>query len=252
MTTTAPVRRQLSILMPAYNEASVITPSVEETVATLDRFGWDYEVVVVDDGSLDGTRDALIRLARHHPRLVVTRNRENFGKGRALKKGFRATSGELVAFLDCDLDLHPSQVKILYEIMERDGADVVIGAKRHPQSRVEYAWHRRIISNTYFFLIKLLFGLPIQDTQTGLKLFRREVLEKVFPKMLVKRYAFDLELLALTHHYGYSIAQAPVVLKSTRYQHRIRLIDIVHTFWDTLAVWYRLRVLRWYDRDRSS
>lgn len=250
--TAASAARHLSVLMPAYNEASVIAPSVEETLATLDRFGWDYEIVVVDDGSLDGTRETLTELARRHGRLVVARNRENFGKGRALKKGFRATTGALVAFLDCDLDLHPAQLKTLYDIMERTGADVVIGAKRHPESRVDYPRHRRMISNVYFFLVKTLFGLPIQDTQTGLKLFRREVLAKVFPKMLVKRYAFDLELLVLAHHYGFTIAQAPVILKSTRCQHRIRLLDIAHTFWDTLAIWYRLRIRRWYDHPRPQ
>lgn len=250
MTTATVAPSRISILMPAYNEASVITPSVEETMTTLDRFGWDYEIVVVDDGSLDGTHATLERLARRHPRLLVTRNRENFGKGRALKKGFRATSGDYVVFLDCDLDLHPRQVARLFEIMARENADVVIGSKRHPESRVDYPWHRRLISTTYFFLIKLLFGLPIRDTQTGLKLFKRRVLEDVFPQMLVKRYAFDLELLVLAHHRGYAIAQAPIVLQSTRYQHRIRLLDITHTFWDTFAVWYRLRILRWYDRDR--
>ena len=243
------LQERVSILMPAYNEAAVIAPSVQETVSTLDRFGWDYEVVVVDDGSLDGTLERLEALSQEHGRLVVARNRENFGKGRALKKGFRFTSGDLVVFLDCDLDLHPRQMHTLVDIMQRERADVVIGSKRHPGSRVEYPWHRQIISTTYFFFVKLLFGLPIRDTQTGLKLFRREVLAQVFPKMLVKRYAFDLELLAVAHHLGYKIAQAPVVLETTRYRHRIRAIDILHTFWDTLAVWYRMHVLRWYDRE---
>ena len=136
--------------------------------------------------------------------------------------------------------------------MEREHADVVIGSKRHPDSKVEYPWHRRFISTTYFFLVKFLFGLPIRDTQTGIKLFRREVLAQVFPRMLVKRYAFDLELLTLAHHFGYRIAQAPVTLETKRYQHRIRVIDILHTFWDTLAIWYRMHVLRWYDRHPAS
>lgn len=238
----------ISILMPAYNEAGVIVPSVQETITTLDRLGWNYEVVVVDDGSRDGTHTKLEQLAKTHGRIIVAKNRENYGKGRALKKGFRCTSGEYVAFLDCDLDLHPGQVKMLYDVMQRERADVVIGSKRHPHSQVEYPWHRRVISTTYFFLVKLLFGLPIQDTQTGLKLFRREVLAKVFPRMLVKRYAFDLELLTLAHHFNFRIAQAPVVLKTKRYRHRIRPVDILHTFLDTLAVWYRMHVLRWYDR----
>lgn len=234
--------------MPAYNEAAVIAPSVKETMTTLDQLGWDYEVVVVDDGSMDGTLAKLEALAKEHGRLLIARNRENFGKGRALKKGFRYTTGDYVVFLDCDLDLHPRQVKVLVDIMQQTQADVVIGSKRHPDSRVEYPWHRRIISTAYFFLVKLLFGLPIRDTQTGLKLFRREVLSKVLPRMLVKRYAFDLELLAIAHHLGYSIAQAPVVLETTRYQHRIGAVDILHTFVDTLAIWYRMYILRWYDR----
>lgn len=253
MTITTPMATErISILMPAYNEASVIAPSVHETVETLDGFGWDYEVVVVDDGSLDGTLATIERLAKTHGRLVVAKNRENFGKGRALKKGFRYTSGDYVVFLDCDLDLHPRQVKTLFDIMAKEQADVVIGSKRHPASQVDYPWHRQMISTTYFFMVKLLFGLPIRDTQTGIKLFRREVLAKVFPRMLVKRYAFDLELLALAHHFGYRIAQAPVILETKRYQHRIRLLDILHTFWDTLAVWYRMHVLRWYDRHPAS
>ncbi|MBI4313520.1 MAG: glycosyltransferase family 2 protein [Candidatus Omnitrophica bacterium] len=247
-TVPLPLTQKISILMPAYNEAAVITPSVNETISTLDEFGWDYEVVVIDDGSMDDTLDQLDILAKRHGRMLVVRNRENFGKGRALKKGFRSTQGDLVAFLDCDMDLHPDQVKTLYEIMQREKADVVIGSKFHPESRVDYPWHRRIISTTYFFFVKMLFGLPIRDTQTGLKLFKREVLSRVFPRMLVKRYAYDLELLALAHHWGYRIVQAPITLETKRYQNRIRPIDILHTFWDTLAVWYRMHVLRWYDR----
>ncbi len=233
--------------MPAFNEASVISPAVRETIGTLNRFNWKYEVVVIDDGSNDATLKRLEALAEEFPQLVVARNFENYGKGRALKKGFRSTMGDYVVFLDCDLDLHPEQIPTLFEKMNKENADVVIGSKRHPDSKVEYAWHRQVISSVYFFLVKMLFGLPIRDTQTGLKIFKREVLAKVFPRMLVKRYAYDLELLALAHHYGYQIAQAPVVLQTKRYQHRIRWIDIVHTFLDTVAVWYRMSVLKWYD-----
>lgn len=241
----------LSILMPAYNEAEVIEPSVKETVRALDRLNHRYQIIVVDDGSMDGTRRRLELLAREHGHLQVVSNRDNFGKGRALKKGFRFAKGDYVAFLDCDLDLHPSQLQTLVEVMEKESADVVIGSKRHPLSKVTYPWHRRIISTGYFWLVKILFGLPIRDTQTGLKLFKRQVLATVFPKMVVKRYAFDLELLALAHHYGFKIAQAPVVIESQRFRHRIRLGDIGRTFWDTAAIFYRLHILRWYDRSHG-
>lgn len=240
--------RKVSVLMPAYNEASCIVPSVQETIRTMDGFGAAYEIIVIDDGSHDGTFDKIRALSAAHGRVIAVKNRENFGKGRALKKGFRHVTGDYVVFLDCDLDLHPSQVKNLFEVMRREDVDVVIGSKRHPQSQVIYPWTRKMMSTVYFFLVKVLFGLPIRDTQTGLKLFRREVLQRVFQKMLVKRYAFDLEILALAHHFKYRIAQAPVTLRPQRPRHRVKFSDVVNTLWDTLAIFYRMHILRWYDR----
>jgi hypothetical protein len=100
----------------------------------------------------------------------------------------------------------------------------------------------------------MMFRLPIHDTQTGLKLFKREVLEKVFPRMLVKKFAFDLELLVLAHKNGYSIAEAPVVVDfrpniNRKMRRWIRLTDIITTWWDTMAIFYRLYILRYYDRN---
>jgi len=248
--TTLP--RKLSILMPAYNEAPHIVPSVQETIRTMEQFGVEYEVIVIDDGSHDGTFEQIRTLRAQHGRVIAVKNRENYGKGRALKKGFRYVTGDYVVFLDCDLDLHPEQIKDFFEVMRREDVDVVIGSKRHRRSKVAYSWSRRVISTVYFCLIKLLFGLPIQDTQTGLKVFRHEVLRRVFQKMLVKRYAFDLEILALAHHFRYRIAQAPVTLKPQRRRDRIRLLDIYHTLWDTLAIFYRMRILHYYDRVRPA
>ncbi len=257
----------VSIIMPAYNEAHHIVPSVQETIRVGEENGWNYEIVVVDDGSHDGTFVRIQELAHENPRVVPVHIPRNAGKGSALRRGFRASrrDGEYVAFLDCDLDLHPGQILTLFEVMKRTGADVVIGSKRHRLSKVNYPWHRRIVSRVYFTLVHLLFSRPLhipgsprtqplvlRDTQTGLKLFRRDVLRKVFPKLLVKRWAFDLELLALSHYYGFRIAHAPVVLHSRRHQSRIRPWDVLCTFWDTLAVFYRLRILHWYQRRKPT
>ncbi|MDP8259594.1 MAG: glycosyl transferase, partial [Candidatus Gygaella obscura] len=139
------------------------------------------------------------------------------------------------------------QIKTFFDIMELDNADVVIGSKRHPNSVLNYPWHRRLVSSIYFFLVKILFGLPIRDTQTGLKLFKYEVLAKAFPRVLVKKFAFDLELLVNIHHLGYTIAEAPVRVDSKRKFGRIGVNSIMHTFWDTLAIWYRMYILKYYD-----
>lgn len=239
----------LSILMPAYNEARSIAENVCETVETMRALGVDFEIVVVDDGSLDGTHTAAIEALRVWPdRVRIVRCRLNQGKGNALICGTSYSKGEYVAFLDADMDLHPEQLERFFAIMQTNDADVVIGSKFHPSSRVEYPRLRRIYSFFYYMLVRSLFGLPVRDTQTGIKLFKREVLDRILPRVLVKRFAFDLELLANVHHFGYRIVEAPVEVNFKRVASRLRLGAVWNVFVDTLAIFYRMRILRYYDR----
>jgi glycosyltransferase involved in cell wall biosynthesis len=234
--------------MPAYNEEKHIVNNILETYKTFKELGYNFEIIVVNDGSSDGTLGEVQNLSAQYPEVKCKSNLKNYGKGRALKKGFRYCKGEYIVFLDSDMDLHPAQIETFFNIMELDNADVVIGSKRHPNSVLDYPWQRRVISSAYFFLIKIMFGLPIKDTQTGLKLFKAEVLKKVFYKVLVKKFAFDLELLVNIHHAGFKIAEAPVILDSKRKLGRIGVDSIINMFWDTLAVWYRMYILRYYDK----
>ncbi len=242
------VKEKISVIVPAFNEEAFIRPSLEEIVATFDAMDLDYEVIVINDGSRDGTLREALEAARRHPRIKVKRNLENYGKGRALKKAFRYCDGELIVFLDADLDLEPSFVPILIDILKWEAVDVVIGSKFHPMSQIEYSLQRRFISFIYYFVIKLLFKLRLRDTQTGIKVFRRQVLEEVFPGILVKKFAFDLELLAVAQRLGFKIAEAPIVLKQRRRYGRIGARALWQTGWDTLAVFYRLYILRYYDK----
>ena len=100
-------------------------------------------------------------------------------------------------------------------------------------------------------MIKSLFQMNIKDSQVGLKLFERRVLEKVFPKVLIKNYAFDIELLVLAHHYGYETMEIPVNLKMDFKHSSVKLSAINKSFWDTLAVFYRLRILKYYDQPKK-
>jgi len=238
---------KISILLPAYNEEGHIFENIKEVYRTFLDLGYNFEIIVLDDGSSDATFSELEKAKELFPELQIKKNLSNFGKGRALKKAFRYCKGDYVVFLDSDMDLHPLQIKTFFDIMELDNADVVIGSKRHPNSVLNYPWHRRLVSSIYFFLVKILFGLPIRDTQTGLKLFKYEVLAKAFPRVLVKKFAFDLELLVNIHHLGYKIAEAPVRVDSKRKFGRIGVSSIMHTFWDTLAIWYRMYILKYYD-----
>ncbi len=234
--------------MPAFNEGRHIFANIRETRKAVAGLAGSFEIVAVDDGSLDNTGEEIARAAREFPEVRVLTFPENRGKGWALKKAFGACRGEVIFFLDSDLDIHPRQFAALLDIRKRSGADAVIGSKRHPESTLNYPAARRFISAAYFLLVKLLFGLPIRDTQTGIKLFRREALAAVLPRLLVKRYAFDLELLADLHHRGFTIAEAPIVVDYKGRFGRIGLGSIWTILLDTLAVFYRLKILKYYDR----
>lgn len=242
---------KLSVLMPAFNEGREIVENLLRVRDVVRETG-NFELVVVDDGSTDNTASELERARGLIPELKVVILQKNVGKGHALKTGFESTTGDLVFFLDADLDLPPEQMEVLWETMLRENSEVVIGSKRHPQSANDYPMQRRIMSAAYFFLVKIMFGLPIHDTQTGIKLFRREVLAKCFPKMLVKSFAYDLELLMLAHHYGYAIAEAPVVVKFHYKLGGIGVQSAWDIWWDTMALFYRLRILKYYDQPQVS
>ncbi len=240
---------KISVVMPAYNEAGRIAASIRETAATFDNFGWDWELIVMDDGSTDSTYEIADSLTKQYPgRLSVKKCPSNTGKGRAIKKSLHYITGEYVLFLDADMDLHPAQAQTLFDIMELDDADVVIGSKLHPNSKVRYPLDRKIVSLGYYLLVRLLFNLPCHDTQTGIKLFKAQVLKDVLPRLLVKKFAFDLELLVNAHHLGYRIAEAPVVLHSQRSYSRIGPRAVFTTLMDTLVVFYRMHIMKYYDR----
>lgn len=243
------LKGKLSVVMPAYNEAAFIESNVAETVQTLVDLGYDFEIIVVDDGSADDTHLSAVRVRGEYPRRVrVVRYERNQGKGNALTCGARYASGDYVAFLDADMDLHPRQLSALFDVLEREQVDAVIGSKRHPLSDVNYPAKRRIYSNAYYLLVKTLFGLPVRDTQTGIKLFKADLLHNILPRLVVKRFAFDIELLANAHRRGYKICEAPVKLEFQRIFDRIRIPDVWKILVDTAAIAYRMHILRYYDK----
>lgn len=245
---------KLSVLMPAYNEQEHIFQNITETRRVLEEVGIRYEIIVIDDGSTDRTFECADRAAQDGA-VLVKRMRSNHGKGRALKYGYRFATGDLIVFLDADLDLHPRQIRILYDVMQENNADIVIGSKRHSASILKkYPKRRRLISYFYNLMVRILFSTKVRDTQTGLKLFKREVLEDIFHRVLVKRFAFDVELLMVAHHLGYTIMDAPVVLDFNRARRmgRVKFRDLVGTWQDTLAVFYRLYIRKWYLKEHED
>ena len=131
--------------------------------------------------------------------------------------------------------------------MEWYGADVIVGSKRHPVSRVNYPFLRHILSVGYHMGVKILFGVPLTDTQSGIKIFKRSVIEKILPRLLVKKYAMDIEMLAVCRAAGFKrIFEAPIEVKFDKRTSKISWRVVIRMLVDTLAVFYRLRILNYY------
>ena len=242
-------KEKISVLIPTFNEEKIIATTIKETIKVLKRMVMDYEIIIIDDGSTDNTyRNVSNIINAYGGKVRIESYQDNKGKGFAIKNGSLLAKGKYIFFMDADMDLHPSQIKQFLNVMKNNNADVVMGSKRHRDSIVKYPMFRKILSSGYYFLIKTLFGLPVKDTQTGIKLFKSDVLKKSITKTIVKRYAFDLELLVILHKYNYKILECPIRLEpSMKYYNRIGLRDIYNVVLDTIAIFYRLHIIKYYD-----
>jgi glycosyltransferase involved in cell wall biosynthesis len=239
---------ELSVVVPAYREGPRIHGNLTRLIGELDKLNVTYEVVVVSDGNTDTT----VREAKRvdSPAIRVFHYPMNIGKGFALSCGVDQSAGDLVTFIDADMELDPATIGRFIEIMQAEGCDAVIGSKRHPESQVAYPALRRLQSALYQILVRVLFNLNLRDTQTGLKLFRRHVLSEVLPLLAIKRFAFDLELLVVARQLGYrNVREAPIRL-DYQFESTVNLGSAWNVLWDTAAIFYRLRIRRYYQRRR--
>lgn len=237
----------LSVILPAYNLGECIYDNILAVAKELEDIS--FEVIPVDDGSVDNTAAEIQRAKETLPNGVVVPVvlKKNKGKGAALTEGLRASKGSYIMLLDGDLDLKPSHVWGFFDVMKEADADVVIGSKLHKKSNIKYPFRRRVASFIYYSLVRLLVKLPVHDTQTGAKLFKREALQYAFERMLAKRFAFDFEVLTILHNKGYKIAEAPVEFDFGEKMGCLTASNVKNVMIDTLGVFYRQRLLHYYD-----
>ena len=236
---------RLSILMPAYNLGRQIAANIRTVHDTFSGH-IPFEIVPINDGSTDDTATEIQRVATELSTVRPVLLAKNVGKGEALKQGLQNAKGNYTLLIDGDLDLSPELVVSFFDIMRREKADIVIGSKMHPESVIDYPLKRRIASRVYYTIVKILIGLPVRDTQTGLKLYKTEALRHAFERMLCKRFAFDIEVLAIAHSEGYKIAEAPITMSFGDKAGSLTAKNTYQTMNDTLAVFYRLKILNYY------
>lgn len=243
----------LSVIVPAFKQEKTIVRDLIRIKRALDRLRCPTELICVIDGKVDHTFSKALNFAKNYPNVKVIGYEANKGKGYAVRFGMAESGGDVIAFIDSGMDLNPNGLSMLLEHFEWYDADIVVGSKRHPASKVDYPWQRKILSMGYQFLVWILFGLRIRDTQVGMKFYRREVLEKVLPRLLVKAYAFDIEILAVANYLGFKrIYEAPIDIKlkfggaSTLTSQKF-VMTVIAMLIDTLAVFYRLKILHYYS-----
>ena len=237
----------LSVIVPAYN-CKTIDRDLASIKLHLDIINRPYELLCVVDGlktESDKTHEIAEKMSG--PKVKIFFYKENKGKGYAIRYGMARARGGIISFIDAGSDLNAKALGLALEHMKWYEADIIVGSKRHKASKVTYPWKRKILSVIVQKATRFFFGLNVSDTQTGLKVFRREVLVKVLPRLLVKRWAFDLEILAVANRLGFKkVYESPIEL-NYNFASNINVQSIQNFAIDYFAIVYRTYILHYYD-----
>jgi len=233
----------ISVIIPVYNEESKIHSLLAHIKEILSETLLEYELILINDGSTDNSEHVILEEGKLDKRVKVLSYKENKGKGHAVKMGVLNSKGDVVSFLDGDLDISPAQIKNY--IRELEGCDLVIASKAHPLSIITAPFVRKMLSKMFSVLVRVAVGINIKDTQSGLKIGNGNALRKIFNVMLVKRYAFDVEMLAIASKLNLKIKESPIEI-TLDCSFNIR--EMVKMFIDVLGISYRIRIIRSYQK----
>ncbi|MGB9637281.1 MAG: glycosyltransferase [Microgenomates group bacterium] len=246
-------KQLLSVIVPAYKQEKTIVKDLQQIELVLKQLRYDYEIICVVDGKVDKTFEKAKKISSS--KLKVIGYEENHGKGYAVRYGMARAKGDLIAFIDAGMDINPKALPMLLEHMIWYDSDIIVGSIRHSASKViGYPLKRKIYSVGYHWLTRILFGLRITDSQRGVKIFKRKVLERTLPRLLVKNFAFDIEILSVAHRLGFKrIHDGPVEMDARKFRYSsIKSSTVFSMLIDTLAIFYRLKILHYYDRKKRK
>lgn len=232
-----------SIILPAYNESARIAATLDKILAHGTQRGWNLEVIVVDDGSSDGTAELVRGYASKHCALRLLENPRNRGKGYSVRNGMLHAKGDILLFSDADLSSPIEEADKLFAAMAQ-GAEIAIGSRWvDPRLQIRrQPLHRRLLGRIFNLALRIVLGLQFKDTQCGFKAFTRRSAQTIFPLQKIERWGFDPELLYLAKQFGFTVREVPVAW-SHREGTRINpLRDGIRMFGELLRVrWYALK-----------
>lgn len=243
----------LSLIVPIYKQEKIIVDNLTSIKKVLDNIRYDYEIIAVVDGFIDRSFEKIKKAKIERLKCLGYAN--NLGKSFAIRLGMKEAKGDYVMFIDSGMEIDPNGISMLLEHMEWYDADIIVGSKRHLASQVKYSIVRMILSYCYYFMVKLLFGIRVNDTQAGIKVFKKEVLEKVLPRLVEKKFAGDLEMLVAADNLGFKrIYEAPIKLDYTlgKVTTAATLSSILHILMDTFAIFYRKNIINYYKSPQKK
>jgi glycosyltransferase involved in cell wall biosynthesis len=205
--------QSISVIVPAYNEEKRLPSTLERVVRYLDEKRFSFaEILVVDDGSRDGTVAAISEFTRRHPSVRLLRNPGNRGKGYSVRHGMLEAKGEWALFTDADLSSPIAELEKLIEAARRESAQVAIGSRALDRSLVgvHQPWLREYAGRFFNLVMRAITGLRFHDTQCGFKLFQTEAARRIFALQRLERFGFDAEILLIADRLGYRCVEVPV------------------------------------------
>ena len=228
-------KKKLSIVIPAYNEEQRIQK-------TLSAFEWHFsrkyntEIIVVCDGNTDRTPEIVAKYSKRHKHVHLLTFPIRLGKGGGAVQGLKVATGGIIGFVDADSSTSTSDYDHLVQTLLRKKVDGAIASRYLPESKilVKQPLYRKFLSRGWNLWVRLLFGIPFTDTQCGAKVFRKEAIQEVIPKMKSHGFEFDVELLWRIQKAGYKITEVPTTWAHME-QSKFRVKDIAGMFFRLLA-----------------
>lgn len=201
---------KISVIIPAYNEEKRIEKAIHTVSSYMEENFDDYEIIIVDDGSTDRTKEKAIAAASSN--VLVLSYDKNRGKGGAVKHGVLSSTGDIIVFTDADLPYPVYNIKNSYDILKNKSCDYVLGIRKKAEGEKGYPLIRKIMSFTFSKMVHLILGLNVPDTQCGFKAFSRKCALDVFSKTQVFGWGFDVEAIFIAQKYGYTYKRLEVLL----------------------------------------
>jgi len=235
---------EVSVVFPAYNEVDYLYPAVEKTAQALNEFADSYEIIIAEDGSVDGTAERAEQIAQKHPYVKHIHREQRLGRGAALKNAFKQASGKVFVYMDLDLATNLEALKPLVEAITKEGYDFSTGSRLLKDSKVERSLRRSISSKSYNFLVRFMLSSKLRDHQCGFKGFKREPTIQLLDEVKATHWFWDTEILVRAQLHGYKVKEIEVEWQSGKGTKVNLFKDSWNMGRQVIGLWWMLKVKR--------